>query len=114
MGAGKEERGRPDGLGVEVVPSNSGVCFWVQVSPRAARNRILGVQAGVLRVAVAAPPVDGAANRVCVEFLAELLGVGRRQVSISAGGRARKKRILVAGVSRERVCEALRKVLARG
>ena len=43
----------------------------VRVKPRASKSRVLGTRDGVLEVAVAAPPVDGAANEELVRTLAE-------------------------------------------
>jgi uncharacterized protein (TIGR00251 family) len=49
-------------------------------------------------VRLAAPPVEGAANRALVEFLAELLGVPKRDVTIARGERGRRKVVLVRGL----------------
>jgi uncharacterized protein YggU (UPF0235/DUF167 family) len=38
------------------------VVFEVRVAPRASRSRVIGVQDGALKVALTAPPVDGASN----------------------------------------------------
>ena len=56
-----------------------------------------GVADGVLRVRVAAPPVDGAANEALVRLLASELGVARGAVRLVSGATARTKVIEVAG-----------------
>ena len=71
----------------------------VRVKPRAARSRVLSVQSGVLEVAVAAPPVDGAANQELVRLLSSVLDVGRRNVEIVGGARGRSKLVLIRGLS---------------
>ena len=48
-----------------------------------------------------APPVEGAANRALVEFLADALDVPKSAVEIVAGARSREKRVRVAGMSAE-------------
>ena len=58
---------------------------------------------GALKVRVAAPPVDDAANRALVEFLAQCLGVAKRSVRIVAGETSRRKMIEVEGVTPEQV-----------
>lgn len=63
----------------------------VQVQPRASRNAVLGWKAGALKVALTAPPVDGAANAALVELLARVLGMKKRDVSVVAGLASRKK-----------------------
>jgi uncharacterized protein (TIGR00251 family) len=77
--------------------------FDVRVQPRASRDEIAGAFGGALRVRLRAPPVDGAANEALVGFLAESLGVSRRNVRIVAGHAGRQKTIEVDGSHRARV-----------
>lgn len=78
-----------------------GVELSVFVQPRASRTKVVGEHDGALKVQVAAPPVDGAANAELSEFLADLFSVPKRQVSIASGDTGRRKRVVVAGVSAE-------------
>lgn len=71
--------------------SESRARFEVRVQPRASRNEIAGMQNGVLRVRLQAPPVDGAANEALIAFMADELGVPRRQVRIVSGFGSRTK-----------------------
>ncbi|HYV49740.1 MAG TPA: DUF167 domain-containing protein [Myxococcaceae bacterium] len=77
---------------------DGGVRLQVLVQPRASRSRVLGEHGGALKIALAAPPVDGAANEALVELLADLLGVPRRQVSLVSGPSSRRKIVQVDGV----------------
>ncbi|HEY8212253.1 MAG TPA: DUF167 family protein [Myxococcaceae bacterium] len=79
-----------------------GVELRVLVQPRASRSRVVGEHGGALKIALAAPPVDGAANEALVELLAELLGVPRRQVSLVSGQSSRRKAVRVSGVDAAR------------
>jgi uncharacterized protein len=58
---------------------------------------------GALKVRVAAPPVEGAANQALVRVIAEELGVARRSVRLVAGAAGRQKLIVVDGVTAEDV-----------
>jgi hypothetical protein len=60
---------------------------------------VAGLHGDEIRLRVAAPPVDGAANEAVVELLAEQLGVPRSAVELAAGVAARHKVVLVAGVT---------------
>jgi len=70
----------------------------VRVTPRASRDALAGLDgAGRLRVRLAAPPVDGAANDALLRFLARRLGVPRSRLRIVRGAGARNKLIEVEG-----------------
>lgn len=80
-----------------------GVELSVLVQPRASRTRVLGEHDGMLKIQLAAPPVDGEANAALVEFLGKLLGVPRRQVTLTAGDASRRKRVVIQGVETAQV-----------
>ena len=71
--------------------ADGGARFAVKVQPRASRNEIAGMQNGILRVRLQAPPVEGAANEALIAFLADELGVSRRHVRIVSGFGSRNK-----------------------
>ena len=73
----------------------------VRVNPRSSRNQITGWQGDVLGVKVTAPPVEGAANKACIEFLADQLGVKKSQVTLVTGAASREKVFEITGISRE-------------
>lgn len=72
--------------------------FEVRAKPRAKKSRVVGVEDGRLTLALAAPPVDGAANDALVAFLADLLGLPLRAVSILRGTSSRHKLVAVTGL----------------
>lgn len=78
--------------------SDDAITFEVRVAPRASRNRIVGVVDGVLKVALTAAPVDGAANEALKKLLAKALRVAKSDVDIVRGERARVKLIRVRGL----------------
>jgi len=76
-----------------------GVELAVLVQPRASRTRVVGEHDGMLKLQLAAPPVDGEANAALLEFLSKQLGVPRRHVILTAGDASRRKRVKVVGVA---------------
>jgi uncharacterized protein len=88
-----------------------GATFNVKVHPRAKKNAITGEFGDALKLALTAPPVDGAANAACIKFLAEVLDVPRSSVTIAAGESSRQKVIRVAGLSAAQVDQRLRAAL---
>lgn len=79
--------------------TEDGVSFQVRVSPGASRSAILGLHDGALKLSLAAPPVEGAANAALRELLARKLKVPRRAVTIVRGQQSRDKTVSVRGVS---------------
>jgi uncharacterized protein len=70
----------------------------VRVQPRAAANSVVGWREGALAIRLTAPPVDGAANRACRDFLAQVLGVRRADLEILSREKAREKRLRISGL----------------
>jgi uncharacterized protein (TIGR00251 family) len=69
--------------------------FAVRVAPRASKTAAAGEHDGALKVRVAAPPVEGAANEELTRFLAHSFGVPARAVEI-VGGHASKTKVVRA------------------
>jgi uncharacterized protein len=89
----------PDGSLYGITETPTGVSIRVYVAPRASANKVVGEHNGALKVALTAPPVDGAANKALVEFLAKALGVSRAAVRLASGETSRNKVVQVAGIS---------------
>ena len=71
----------------------------IRVVPRSSRSEIVGRLDGALKVKLAAPPVDGAANAELVKLLAKAFGTARSNVEIIAGETSKHKRVRITGVS---------------
>lgn len=71
--------------------------FAVRVAPRASKTAAAGTHDGALKVRVAAPPVEGAANEALSRFLAKAFGVPARAVEILGGHASKSKVVRVAG-----------------
>ena len=86
-----------------------GIAILVKVQPKASKNRIQGPHGAParLKIAIAAPPVDGAANEELVRFLAKHLGIPRSSVFILRGHGSRQKDVLCAGISEEKALALL-------
>jgi uncharacterized protein (TIGR00251 family) len=82
-----------------------GVEIAVLVQPRASRTRVVGLHDGLLKIQLAAPPVDGAANEALLEFLADALEVPRRALALVGGETSRRKRVSVSGIDLQRATE---------
>ena len=86
---------------IDYLEKDSQIVFKVLVVPRASRSEIVCEHDGALRVRLAAPPVDGAANDELIRILARALGVPRSSVAIISGTTSKHKRVAVNGVAPE-------------
>jgi uncharacterized protein (TIGR00251 family) len=75
----------------------------VRVTPRAARDQIVGWQDDTLRVRVTAPPLEGRANEAVLRLLARALAVSPSRLRIVRGQTQRNKVVAVEGLSEEEV-----------
>lgn len=71
----------------------------IKVQPRASRTEIAGVLGDELRIRVAAPPVDSAANVELLKFFSKSLGVAKNTVTLEKGSTSRHKLVHVAGIN---------------
>jgi uncharacterized protein (TIGR00251 family) len=84
-----------------------GVRLRVKAIPRASRSEVAGIHGDMVRIRLAAPPVDGAANEELVRFLAETLSVSRTAILLVSGKTGRSKVLLVSGVAMEQAFQKL-------
>ncbi|MBI2605151.1 MAG: YggU family protein [Deltaproteobacteria bacterium] len=87
----------------------AGVTLSLRAQPRAKKSEIVGQHGGALKVKIAAPPVEGAANGEIIAFFAKLLGIPRSSISIERGGQSRHKVLRLRGASAAQITETLRK-----
>jgi uncharacterized protein (TIGR00251 family) len=71
----------------------------VYVQPRASVTEVTGLHDGCIKIRLAAPPVDGAANAALVEFVAERLGIAKQRVRLVSGPGSRRKVLEIEGLS---------------
>jgi len=72
-----------------------GIVFKVFVQPRSSKTKIIGAHGDALKVKVTAPPVAGAANKMCLKFLAKSLEVPHKLLEIITGQNSRTKQVLL-------------------
>lgn len=87
------------------------VLIRLHVQPKASKSRIVGLHDGCLKLAVAAPPIDGKANAEVVKCLANILGVPVRDVTVKSGAQSRKKLIVVKALDASEVRAVIEKIL---
>ncbi len=90
-------------MGTYTRAAPGGTYVSVRVQPRARRNRVGEEQNGRLKVYLTAPPVEGAANKALIAFLADVLDLPKRDVALVRGARGREKVIFIHGLQPQEV-----------
>jgi uncharacterized protein (TIGR00251 family) len=78
------------------------VIFNVRVVPRASKSVIVGALGGALKVRIASPPVDGAANAELIKLLSKTFGVSKSEVEILGGQTSKTKQIKISNLTAEK------------
>lgn len=93
--------------------ADGNILLDIHVQPQASKSKIVGVHDGRLKIAVAAPPVDGKANDEVVRFLAKFLRLAKRNVLIQSGAQSKRKKVLLRSIPLLDVDERLAAVLGQ-
>lgn len=96
------------GLLMRVDEKSGGVEFDVRVVPRASKSEIVGNHDGALKLRIAAPPVDGAANAEVIKLLAKCFSLSKTNVEIVSGQTSKRKRVRINGLSLSEFNEAIK------
>ena len=94
--------------------SATGTTISLFVQPRAGKTGIAGIHDGNLKLRLAAPPVDGEANRECILFFAKFLKIPKSDIAILHGDKSRRKTLAIRGLSPEDIRKALVAATAGG
>ena len=92
---------------MEIKDDTTGIEFNVRVIPRSSRSEIVGELNGAVKVRLASPPIDGAANAELIKLLSKSLGVPKSAVTIVSGETAKTKRLRIDGVTDEQFRKAI-------
>lgn len=90
-----------------VQDTKDGAILTVRVQPKASTTECVGFHGDAIKIRVAAPPVDGAANDELIRFLARQLSIPAASVQIQSGANGRHKRVLVKGATAQLVLARL-------
>ena len=92
---------------IQFTEKEDAILFSVRVVPRASKSEIVGEHDGALKVRIASPPVDGAANDELIKLLAKSFGAARSAVKIVSGHSSRLKQVSITGASSEKITRIL-------
>lgn len=88
-----------------------GCVLAVRAQPGARRNGIVGEHAGMLKVAVTAPPDKGRANDAIINVLADQFGLKASQIEFVSGLKSKEKKFLLRNLTMQEARSRLRSLL---
>lgn len=77
------------------------VIIRLHLQPRASKTEVCGIQGAELKVRVTSPPVDDAANRLCIELFSRVFKTAKSNITIISGHKSRHKRLQIIGITTE-------------
>ncbi len=84
---------------IQFTEKDGNLIFNVCVVPRASKSEIVGDLDGALKIRIASPPVDGAANAELIKVLSKKLNVAKNAVEIVGGQTSKQKQIRISGIN---------------
>ena len=91
--------------------TEDGVILPVRIQPRASKDEIVGEYNGALKIKLTAPPVEGEANKRCIEFLSKRFKIAKSCLEIIKGEKSKDKMIKIIGLGKADVVEILQDLL---
>lgn len=101
------------GLSTVLSSVGSGTLLKCVIQPRASRSAIVGVHGSELKIALTAPPVDGQANKLLCEFMAESFKLPKSRVGLKSGLTSRHKVVELNGLDVVESEKILREILGK-
>ena len=92
---------------IEIAQSDGFITFRIRGVPRASRSERVGEIDGAIKVTIASPPVDGAANAEVIKLFAKMLGIAKSSVEIVSGQTSKSKQIRITGINADQLRNAL-------
>ena len=84
---------------IQFTEKDDSVIFTVRAVPRASKSEIVGEHDGALKIRIASPPVDGAANEELIKVLSKFFGVSKSSIEITGGQTSKQKQIRINGIN---------------
>jgi len=81
----------------------------VKIVPGSSKNKIIGAYNNALKISIAAPPVEGKANKKCIAYLAKYFDVAKSKIEIISGQSGKNKLIKIYDISQEEFLDKIEK-----
>jgi len=92
---------------IQFTEKDENLIFTVRVVPHVAKSEIVGEMDGALKIRIASPPVDGAANAELVKLLSKTFNVSKSAIEILSGETSKTKKVQIKNASSKKLAEIL-------
>lgn len=92
---------------INFAEKSGAILFNVKVVLRSSRSKIVGELGGALKIKIASPPIDGAANAELIKLLSKTFGVPKSEIEILKGETSKNKQLKIYGISAEHFIKSL-------
>jgi len=92
-------------------PQKNCLTICVHLKPRARNDEIQGIHNGALKISLIAPPVNNAANKSLIQFLADLLKIPKKDITLKTGQHHRKKVLEISNFNKANFLERMREYI---
>lgn len=86
------------------------IIIKVKIVPGSSRNKIIGAYNDALKISIAAPPVEGKANKKCIAYLAKYFDVAKSKIEIISGQTSKNKLIKIYDISPKEFLDKIEKI----
>lgn len=86
------------------------IIIKVKIVPGSSKNKIIGVYNDALKISIAAPPVEGKANKKCIAYLAKYFDVAKSKIEIISGQTSKNKLIKIYDISPKEFLDKIEKI----
>jgi len=82
----------------------------VKIVPGSSKNKIIGAYNNTLKISIAAPPVEGKANKKCIAYLAKYFAIAKSKIEIISGQTSKNKLIKIYDISQKDFLDKIEKI----
>lgn len=86
------------------------IIIKVKIVPGSSKNKIIGLYNDALKISIAAPPVEGKANKKCIAYLAKYFDVAKSKIEIISGQTSKNKLIKIYDISPKEFLDKIEKI----
>lgn len=90
--------------------SGNDIIIKIKIIPGSSKDKIIGIYNDVLKIIIAAPPVEGKANKKCIAYLAKYFNVAKSKIEIISGQTSKNKLIKIYDISQKDFLDKIEKI----